>query len=667
MFENLLHWFSPGPLVPHGTCLIWNKGLIGLHVISDALITLSYYSIPFGLVYFVWHRTDLVYRWMFLLFAAFILGCGTTHLFDIWTLWHPDYLLQGVIKAGTAAVSVATAILLGRLIPQALTLPSRAELALVNSQLNQEIAERQEAVTRLQGEVAERKDAERKLRKNEARLRTILENTVEGIVTIDEHGVIELFNPAAERMFGYDSGELLGQNISRLMPPPHRNAHDGHLAEYRLAREKRIMRGQREVTGLRKDGSTFPLEIAFGEFESFGRRFTGILRDITERKRAEEALRASEERLEAALMGADLGSWDWNIQTGEAVFSDRWITMLGYARDEIEPCYDSWARRVHPDDMPRVLEVLNAHLEGKTPFYEAEHRLLTNTGQWKWVLARGRMYERDPHGNPHRAAGTHMDISAGKELEERLRQQQAQLVYIQRLTTAGQIAAMMAHELNQPLGAIANYVGGATLRFHDLLAANPALDQAMKETLRLSQRAAAIVGGVRDLVRKHEAGREWLDISTLMSDTLSLARAELVRRRIRVKSQVHAALPRIWGQRVQLQQLLLNLFLNAAEAMDDPAIGRRELTVRADLNPKKNIELSISDTGAGFPPDLAAQPFEPFVSTKPEGIGLGLSICQTIAEAHGGELSAHSVPGKGATLTVILPADPGEGPNVSQQ
>jgi two-component system sensor kinase FixL len=526
MLESFPDWFSSKAFAPHGACLIWDHGLIGLHVVSDALTALSYYSIPFGLAYFVRRRTDLMYRWMFLLFAAFILACGTTHLFDIWTLWRPDYGLQGAVKAVTAAISLFTAISLGPVVRHALTLPSPAQLALVNAQLSREVASREQAVARLEAEAAERRHLEEKLRWSETRLRAILDTAAEGVVTIDERGVIEMCNPAAARMFGYASEDLLGGPIGQLMPPPYREAHGDYLARASAIDDKRIIGIGRELVGLRKDGSTFPIEIAVGEFENGGRHFTGILRDITGRK----------------------------------------------------------------------------------------------------------------------------------DLEERLRQQQAELLYVQRLTTAGELAATMAHELNQPLGAIANYLGGAILRFRGILDVHPTLGEALHEALRLSKRAAEVVHGIRDLVRRRESGRDWVRVGALVDEALTLARPELARRKIGVIRDIPDTLPPVLGQRVHLQQLVLNLMLNAMDAMDSTDTGSRKLIFEARLLAGSEIEIDISDTGTGFAPDQAARIFEPFVSTKPEGIGLGLSICRTIAEAHGGRITARSEPGHGATFRVVLPA-----------
>lgn len=528
MFDNLLSGFSRRDLMPHGMCFLWDEGLLSLHLVSDSLIAASYYSIPFALAYFVLRRRDFLYRWVLILFAAFILACGTTHVFDVWTLWHPHYGVQGLLKAATAALSMATAVSLWLVMPRALKIPTPSELAVVNGKLSDEISRHRGAVERLESEASERRTAE-------------------------------------------------------------------------------------------------------------------------------TALRASEERLDLALTGADLGLWDWNVKTGIAVFNERWATMLGYSLDEIRPQFDQWLGLIHPDDLPTVMDRLNAHLDGTAETYEVEHRLLMKGGRWRWVLTRGKVFDREPDGTPVRAAGTHMDITARKELEERLQQQQDELCYAQRLTTAGELVATMAHELNQPLGAIANYAGGATLRFRDLLEANPALGEVMANMLKLSTRAGEVVAGIRDLVRKHELQREWVDLEAIIREVLPLVHGELQRKRIRLRLNIQPGLPPVWGQSIYLQQLVLNLVLNAIDAMASHEARRRELRIWASSAAAQQVEVGISDSGPGFAQEIAQHLFEPFLTTKPDGIGLGLSICRTIVEAHGGRMTLQSSGEHGVTWNISLP------------
>lgn len=644
MTTSLFPWATIPELPPHASCLLWNRELIRLFAVSDSVIALSYYSIPFALAYFAFRRPDLAYRWMILLFAAFIFACGTNHVLDVWTLWHPSYSVQGVVKAVTAVVSLATAVLLWRLMPGALAVPSAAQLAAVNSELAREAEQRRVAFGRLEREASRREQAQHQLRANEARLRAILDTAVEGIIVFDGNGTIETVNPAVAAMFGYSDTELPGRQLRRLMPD--------------TAFESSAVGNIRETTGMRRDGGSFPLEMAVGRFAIEERTgFVGIVRDITRRKASEAALRESEKRLELALLGSDLGTWDWNIATGRVIFSDRWATMLGYAPREIEPTFTQWEKLVHPDDLPRVAALLDRHLQGRSPLYEAEHRLATRGGGWLWVLARGRVLERDAAGVPLRASGTHMDISARKQLELRLAEQNEELAQARQLTTAGEIAGMMAHELNQPLAALSNYLGGAKLRFGPLLREHPQLDQAIDAALRLSERAAEVVSGIRNLVRRHEFRPTWVSIDQLIEETLQIVSADLHQRRVRFVNAVSSQLPPVWGQLVLLKQLFLNLVLNAVEAMRDTPRSRRVLTLAAHQVDAAALQIAVSDTGSGIAPGLADRMFKPFVSTKPDGMGLGLAICRSIVEVHGGRIEAESCAAGGTIFRVTLPLD----------
>jgi PAS domain S-box-containing protein len=377
--------------------------------------------------------------------------------------------------------------------------------------------------------------------------------------------------------------------------------------------------------------------------------------NISIRKKALESLRHSEERLELAMLGAELGWWDWDIQTGEAAFSGHWATMLGYSLEEIQPTLEAWERLVHADDLPMVKHAVIDNLDAKTPFFEIEYRLLTKNKAWKWTLGRGKVVTRDADGKPMRVTGIDMDISSRKDLEERLRQRQEELYYAQRLTAAGELTAIVAHELNQPLGAINNYVGGALLRYRELLSANPSLAEVLEQTLRLTQRAIAVIHGIRVLVRKQESKLEWVSLAAVTEDVFIPLRTELSNKQIRVSLDIPPSLPPLWCEKVHLQQLLLNLILNAIQAMDAPNCVERKLKLCALVNANHKLEITVSDTGPGIAPEIAARLFEPFVSTKAEGIGLGLSICRTIAESYGGYLSARSVPGQGTAFDVFLP------------
>ncbi len=219
--ENLGHnLFIAGSFIPHGHCYLWNQSLVGLHVLSDGMIALAYYSIPLMLVYFVWRRQDIPFPWIFLLFGAFIISCGTTHVMEIWTLWHPDYWLSGIIKALTAWISVFTAAVLVPLIPQALSLPSPAQMEAANQALLVEIGERKQAEAGLKEmrdrleELVQQRTAE--LANAKANLTAIIDNLADGLLVTEPNGDIIRYNPAFTRMFGFDQTQILGKNCSEV-------------------------------------------------------------------------------------------------------------------------------------------------------------------------------------------------------------------------------------------------------------------------------------------------------------------------------------------------------------------------------------------------------------------------------------------------------------------
>jgi len=520
-------------LLPHGLCLNWKPGLLALHVLSDGIIALSYFSIPFGIAYFVSRRTDLEYRWMFILFAAFILACGTTHLLNIWTLWHPDYLLQGFVKAATAGISLASAILLWPVLQQALSLPSPRQLALINADLENEIVQRRNTVIKLEAEAHERRRLERRLRQNEVRLMTILDTTVEGILTVSPSGVIETANAAATRMFGRHSGELEGLPAESLICATQETGVPSIVNHLDRFAEPPGTEKPPEFFGINRSGGTFPIDISVGKQRDGEPYYTCVLRDMTEQRNTERRLRQN---------------------------------------------------------------------------------------------------------------------------EQRLKQQETELLHMQRLSTVGELAAMMAHEINQPLGAIVNYLGGIMLRFEPVLNTHPPLRETLEESARLANRTSHIVQSIRNLVRRRDDLREMIDMAALITETVSLLRQELDRHQIELQNQLPVSLPVIEGERVKLQQLLLNLILNAIEALE--VVDRQPRIIRIEspnIATEDALEIRISDNGTGLSPDRLTSIFEPFVTTKTDGIGLGLSICKSIIESHGGEIAVSESGPEGSTFSIRLP------------
>ncbi len=285
MNEILASILSSDKFIPHGHCYLWKPGLVWFHVITDSLVALSYFTIPFTIIYFVHKRKDIPFNWMFMAFAIFIVACGTTHLMAVWTVWNPSYWLSGAVKAVTAIASVITAILLVRIMPDALAIPSPQELATANN--------------KLQEEITERKRTEESLRASEEKFRAVAETANDAIVTADSGGNVIYFNKGAELIFGYSRNELLGKPLTLLMPERFHDAHKHGLKRFLSTGEARVIGKTIELVGKRNDGSEFPVELSLASWKTDdGTFFSGILRDVTERKVAEEALQKAQVELE---------------------------------------------------------------------------------------------------------------------------------------------------------------------------------------------------------------------------------------------------------------------------------------------------------------------------------------------------------------------------------
>jgi PAS domain S-box-containing protein len=294
--------------MPHGYCYLWNPLILWLNVISDSLIVLSYYCIPVALIYLVRRRRDLPFNWIFWMFGLFIVGCGTTHLMEIWTVWHASYALAGVIKALTGAISVATTIALVSLLPKALALPNIGELREMNQILEAQIVERRQAELELNSTLRSREQAlaelaEHELAIDELRLAqtaleesqnqftAIIQSAMDAIITVDQEQRIFIFNAAAERMFGCSAEEAAGRSIEHFIPQRFRGSHSSHVRRFGdTGVSARAMGTLGAIWGLRTNGEEFPLEASISQVESGGKKlFTVILRDISERVRLEQA------------------------------------------------------------------------------------------------------------------------------------------------------------------------------------------------------------------------------------------------------------------------------------------------------------------------------------------------------------------------------------------
>ncbi|HEX2552705.1 MAG TPA: PAS domain S-box protein [Microvirga sp.] len=376
-------------------------------------------------------------------------------------------------------------------------------------------------------DITERVAADEALRASEAHLRSILETVPDAMIVIDEAARIQSFSATAERLFGYTGEEVLGHNISILMPEPYRSQHDHYMTRYLTTGERRIIGIGRVVVGQRKDESTFPMELAVGEMRSNDRRyFTGFVRDLTERQKT----------------------------------------------------------------------------------------------------------------------------------ETRLQELQSELVHMSRFTALGEMASTLAHEINQPLTAIANYLKGCRRILERLEGEQvPMLREAVNQAAEQALRAGQVIRHLREFVSRGESERHIESLPKLVQEASALALVGAKEKGVRVSFRFDPDAPLVLADRIQIQQVLLNLIRNAIEAMQE--VERRELVVATRALPEdEQVEVRVEDTGPGLAPEVAAQLFQPFVTTKKHGMGVGLSICRTIVESHGGRIAAEARPGGGTVFRFTLRA-----------
>jgi len=278
--------------MPHGHCFFWQPSLVWPHVISDSLIAAAYFSIPLILYYFIRLRPDAKQRGLILMFACFIFACGTTHLLSVWDIWHSAYRLEGVMKAITAALSIATAIVTIRLGPAVVKIASPGQLEEINETLREEIAARKLAEEKL------RKHLDAELHASEDKLQACFEAASQAILGVSSNGRISLVNRRTEEMFGYSREELFGQELELLLPERFRNAHHAHRQDYFLEPRVRAMGAGMELAGRRKDGTEFPIEIGLSHVSTpEGPLAFGMVSDISERKKAADDLKRANEDL----------------------------------------------------------------------------------------------------------------------------------------------------------------------------------------------------------------------------------------------------------------------------------------------------------------------------------------------------------------------------------
>ena len=485
--------------------------------------------------------------------------------------------------------------------------------------------------------------------------RALIATAVDGIIVIDSHGAVQVYNAACERLFGYSSREVIGQNIKILMPEPYHGEHDEYLRNFRESGERRIIGIGREVVGRRKDHSTFPMYLSVGESELEGRHlFVGIIRDLTELK-AQAASHEGANRLLAQLVASSddaiisktldgiITSWN---RAAEHIFGYAATEAIGKSVSILIPL-DLW-----PEE-ERFIEQLRA---GRgIEHYETE-RLHKDGSVVLVSLSVSPIC--DAKGVVIGASKIARDITEKKRAEARTNMLLSELAHASRLSAMGQMSSALAHELNQPLTAIMNYIKAtkrtlASITGFPTARANELIENAAHETLR----AGAIIKNLRDFVEKRESKRAFENLNKVIEESIRLGFVGVDDVNVNVRLELDPEIPLVLIDKIQIQQVMTNLIRNGIEAMQ--LVDRRELSISTTRADGDFVQVTMTDTGPGLSPEVLSRLFQPFITTKEKGMGIGLTICQSIVEAHGGRIWPIEERTVGAGFSFRLPLTEG--------
>ena len=489
--------------------------------------------------------------------------------------------------------------------------------------------------------------------------RALLDAAVDAIVVIDHRGIIQEFSQAAQRVFGYTADEVIGSNVNVLMPEPYHSEHDGYLARYASSRDPHIIGIGREVRARRKDGSLFPCDLAVGQVQGVEPpRFIGFIRDITARKEAEEQLRRSEAELRLAQELANLGNYVMHVgDDSRDYFSPQLHRILGVRPGDERVARDEFLGRwVHPSDRKRVSAEFARMDAGKSAL-DIEYQVVLRDGTVKHLhhLAQAVF---GPDGRVQKYVGTIHDITDRRRAEDEARVLQERLTHFSRLSTMGEMAAGLAHEINQPLSAIATYAQACQRLIRQPEPDTEDVTSALEQINAQALRAGEVIRRLRNFVKNREVKREPVNCARLLEDLRTLAETDARLHNIRLRLDCQEPLPTVYADPIQLQQVVLNLVRNAIDAMADAPEDRREVVLMTREVTDGEVEVTVADHGTGLAPEATEHLFNPFFTTKASGTGLGLAISRSIVRAHGGRLWHTPNDGCGVRFHFTLPVSP---------
>ncbi|HET6621140.1 MAG TPA: ATP-binding protein [Dongiaceae bacterium] len=360
------------------------------------------------------------------------------------------------------------------------------------------------------------------------------------------------------------------------------------------------------------------------------------------------------ERHDMATRAAAIGVWDWDPRTDDLFIHPHLKRLLGYHDEEIANSRDGWTRHYHPEDVEKVLQSARACVRGESATFEVEHRMMHRDGSTRWLLTRGAPMRSEADSSV-KLVGTCIDVTERKRIEEEIRTLRHEVTHLTRVGMLGELSGALAHEINQPLAAILSN-GQAAQR---LLAHQPPdlgeVQEALQDIVDSTKRAGNVIHRLRDMLKKGEPQFRALDINMVVAEVLDLARSDLIAHQVKVVRRFGSPMPLVRGDRIQLQQVLLNFIMNACEAMSATAPNRRVLTVTTATGDNQSVEIGVLDTGVGISPGMQQHLFEAFTTTKKNGLGLGLSISRSIVSTHGGRQWAENRAEGGAAFHLSLP------------